>query len=68
MEFDHLTLRVVVDGVPYLVDVGFGDGFHEPMKLIPGCSSDFHQRQFRIEERGDRFRLESCRDGELDKG
>lgn len=31
-EFDHLALRVDLDE-PYLVDVGFGDGFLEPLRL-----------------------------------
>lgn len=30
--FDHLALRVVADGEPWLVDVGFGDFAHEPLR------------------------------------
>jgi N-hydroxyarylamine O-acetyltransferase len=30
---DHLTLEVVVEGRPHLVDVGFGDGFARPLPL-----------------------------------
>ncbi len=46
--FDHLVLRVVLD-VPWLVDVGFGDGFPEPMKLRDGATQrDAGGRVFRI--------------------
>jgi N-hydroxyarylamine O-acetyltransferase len=34
-EFDHLALRIDLDE-PWLVDVGFGDSFLEPLKLSPG--------------------------------
>ena len=33
---DHLTLDVTVEGRPYLVDVGFGDGFAAPLPLNSG--------------------------------
>ena len=33
--FDHLALRVTLDE-PWLVDVGFGYSFVEPLRLIPG--------------------------------
>lgn len=32
-EFDHMTLPVNLDGKEYLVDVGFGDSFIEPLPL-----------------------------------
>jgi arylamine N-acetyltransferase len=32
----HLALTVVADGVPYLADVGLGDGIHQPLPLRPG--------------------------------
>lgn len=32
IEFDHMTLRVDLDE-PYLVDVGFGDAFRQPLRL-----------------------------------
>ncbi|MER7283458.1 arylamine N-acetyltransferase [Dactylosporangium sp. NPDC000244] len=31
--FDHLALRVVLDGVPWLVDVGYGRFAHHPLRL-----------------------------------
>jgi len=34
--FDHLVLRVDLDR-PYLVDVGFGDSFREPLPLAAGA-------------------------------
>lgn len=34
-EFSHLALMVPVDGEPWLVDVGFGDGSLEPLRLDP---------------------------------
>ncbi len=33
---DHLTLEVVIEGRPHLVDVGFGDGFAAPLPLNTG--------------------------------
>ena len=35
VEGNHLVLMVELDQ-PYLVDVGFGDGFLEPLPLVPG--------------------------------
>ncbi|MEU6895196.1 arylamine N-acetyltransferase [Streptomyces sp. NPDC046557] len=34
---DHLTLTVRVEGAEYLVDVGLGDGPHEPLPLREGA-------------------------------
>jgi N-hydroxyarylamine O-acetyltransferase len=57
-EFDHLCLRVDLDQ-PWLVDVGFGDSFIEPLLLKAG----FEQQQ----EDGRVFRLvELERNGVLD--
>jgi N-hydroxyarylamine O-acetyltransferase len=44
-EFSHLALMVPVDGERWLVDVGFGDGSLEPVRLDPprhpaGAASD----------------------------
>ncbi len=36
---DHLTLEVVIDDRPHLVDVGFGDGFAAPLPLNTGPDS-----------------------------
>jgi len=38
-EFDHLVLRVRLDGQPWIADVGFGDSFLEPLALEGGEQS-----------------------------
>lgn len=46
--FDHLVLRVDLGG-PWLVDVGFGDGFPEPLELRDGAEQrDAGERVFRL--------------------
>jgi N-hydroxyarylamine O-acetyltransferase len=35
-EGEHLVLMVKIDGRPYLVDVGFGNGILEPIPMEPG--------------------------------
>jgi N-hydroxyarylamine O-acetyltransferase len=44
---NHLVLVVSLDR-PWLVDVGFGDGFLEPLPLEPGSYTD-HGFEFRLE-------------------
>ena len=39
--FDHMTLEVVIDGSPWLADVGFGDGFLHPIPLVENAEGDF---------------------------
>jgi N-hydroxyarylamine O-acetyltransferase len=46
-EFDHLALRVDVGGRPFLCDVGFGEGFLEPLPLRPGEHSN-GERAYRL--------------------
>lgn len=36
----HMPLIATVDGDRYLVDVGVGDGFHEPLPLVAGEHTD----------------------------
>ena len=62
-EFDHLTLQVSA-GHAWLVDVGFGDSFVEPLPLVPvstvvqaGCS-------YRLQHAGEIWCLERSRPGE----
>jgi N-hydroxyarylamine O-acetyltransferase len=50
-EFDHLTLRVDLDQ-PWLVDVGFGEGFLEPLPLRAGIEQRQDQGTFRITQEG----------------
>ena len=50
---NHLVLLTEVDGVTYIVDTGFGDGFIDPIVLAAG---EFSQRGFH-------YRLEELDDG-----
>lgn len=57
-EFDHLTLRVDLDE-PWLADVGFGDSFVEPLRLVLGLEQKQDGREFRIIQELDDLTLES---------
>jgi len=46
-EFDHLALRVDLEG-PWLADVGFGDSFLEPLRLEPGIEQEQGGRLYRL--------------------
>jgi N-hydroxyarylamine O-acetyltransferase len=61
-EFDHLTLRVDVDG-PWLADVGFGDSFLEPLRLEPAFEQSDPAGCFRLTYRTGGFLLQRLRDG-----
>ncbi len=52
-DLDHLILQVQLDQ-PWLVDVGFGNAFIEPLPLIPG---DYQQgwMTFRLEQGADKW-------------
>jgi N-hydroxyarylamine O-acetyltransferase len=56
-EFDHLTLRVDLDE-PWLADVGFGEGFREPLRLKPGVEQPQMGRIYRLADVEAMFRLE----------
>jgi N-hydroxyarylamine O-acetyltransferase len=56
-EFDHLTLRVDLND-PWLADVGFGDGFVDPLRLQVGLEQEQQGKWFRIVEASDSLRLE----------
>jgi N-hydroxyarylamine O-acetyltransferase len=56
-EFDHLTLRVDLEE-PWLVDVGFGDLFQEPLLLKPKLEQHRGDDMFRIVERGERLTVQ----------
>lgn len=58
-EFDHLTLRVDLDE-PWLVDVGFGELFLEPLRLTPGIEQQDPAGTFRLVAFEDRLRLEKA--------
>ena len=49
-EFDHLTLRVDLEE-PWLADVGFGDSFLEPLRLLQtGVEQEQYARRYRMLE------------------
>lgn len=50
---NHLVLKVELDGVPYIADVGLGDGLREPIPLREGT----------IEQGGLTYRLSKQQDG-----
>jgi len=56
-EFDHLTLRVDLDE-PWLADVGFGECFLEPLRLVPGTEQEDPAGKFRLQALGERLQLE----------
>lgn len=54
-EFDHLALRVDLEE-PWLVDVGFGDSFLDPLRLISEVEQEQAVGKFRIHSQaGDTF-------------
>ena len=56
-EFDHLTLRVDLEDV-WLADVGFGDNFLEPLRLVSELEQQDAAGSFRLIDVGERWRLE----------
>jgi N-hydroxyarylamine O-acetyltransferase len=50
--FDHLCLRVDLDD-PWLVDIGFGACFDEPLRLVPDVGQTDPTGSFRIGQRDD---------------
>jgi N-hydroxyarylamine O-acetyltransferase len=61
-EFDHLTLRVDLTE-PWLADVGFGDSFLDPLRLIPGIEQEQQNGKFRISQGESSVRVEKLSDG-----
>lgn len=63
-EFDHMTLMVNLNE-RWLVDVGFGDSFREPLLLDEGGEQMQGDRAYRVDRQDDRYILwERGRDGE----
>jgi N-hydroxyarylamine O-acetyltransferase len=58
-EFDHLALRVDLDG-PWLADVGFGESFVEPLRLETGTEQLDPAGTFRLVEDGGRWHLQKA--------
>jgi N-hydroxyarylamine O-acetyltransferase len=50
-EFDHLALRVDLDQ-PYLVDVGFGDAFVKPLRLVAEVEQTDRPKRFQLFRQG----------------
>jgi N-hydroxyarylamine O-acetyltransferase len=50
--FDHMALLVTL-GDRWLADVGFGDSFREPLRLVPGTVQDDRQHAYRIDRDGE---------------
>ena len=61
-EFDHLALRVELEE-PWLVDVGFGDSFVEPLLLVPGLEQEQFGRRYRLTSTDRGLCLETNTDG-----
>jgi N-hydroxyarylamine O-acetyltransferase len=55
-EFDHMTLMVTLDE-RWLVDVGFGDAFREPLLLDERAAQTQGERAYRIDTSEDRLIL-----------
>jgi N-hydroxyarylamine O-acetyltransferase len=56
-DFDHMALLVKLDE-PWLVDVGFGDSFREPLRLEERGEQVQGQRAYRITAADGRFQLQ----------
>jgi N-hydroxyarylamine O-acetyltransferase len=52
--FDHMALLVTL-GEPWLVDVGFGDSFIEPLRLEPQTEQVQGRRSYRLDPENARF-------------
>jgi N-hydroxyarylamine O-acetyltransferase len=52
--FDHMTLLVTLDE-RWLVDVGFGDSFLEPLRLTENTEQPQGRRTYRIDRNGEYF-------------
>jgi N-hydroxyarylamine O-acetyltransferase len=62
---NHLLLRVVERGVPWLADVGFGGaGLLDPVPFEPGTESEQDGWRYRLVDNGDEYVLETFQDGE----
>jgi N-hydroxyarylamine O-acetyltransferase len=61
---NHLLLRVVVDGAPWLADVGFGGGgLLDPVPFEVGVESDQSGWRYRLMEDGSELVLQVFQDG-----
>jgi N-hydroxyarylamine O-acetyltransferase len=65
-EFDHLTLRVDLQE-PWLADVGFGEGFLEPLRLKSSTEQSQNGGVYRLTSMDGGFSLEVMADGNWKK-
>lgn len=57
-EFEHVTLLVKLDA-PYLADVGFGEAFREPLRLVENVEQVQPMGVYRLMREGDTWRYET---------
>lgn len=55
-EFDHMTLRVELEEA-WLADVGFGECFLEPVRLVPDLESWQRDAYYGVDQAGERWRM-----------
>ena len=59
IELSHMTLRVLLDE-PVLADVGFGEGFREPLRLVDGLEQpQTPGKSYRLVRQGELWRYDS---------
>lgn len=62
-EYDHMALLVRLAGKRYLMDVGFGDSFREPL-VLDGRAEQFDgERAYRVDEAGEQLTLRRREEG-----
>ena len=61
-DFDHMTLMVVLED-KWLVDVGFGDSFRQPLLIDQRGPQVQGRRSYQIDTEGDYFILRQSEDG-----
>jgi N-hydroxyarylamine O-acetyltransferase len=64
--FDHMALRVEVEGAEWLADVGFGDSFLEPFPLEEGRLHEEPGFSYRVSRSEGYFRLERAPRGAIE--
>ena len=65
-EFDHMTLVVSLEGRAFIADVGFGDSFLEPLRLIDSEIAVHRATAYRITGAHPELVLESRSGGDTD--
>lgn len=62
--FDHLALKVDVDGAAYLADVGFGASFERPLLLQHGAQQRLQDTRYGLTQAEQTWTLQQTRAGE----